>query len=63
MQITNSGLGNGSASFTAAIASTSDLDDQYITATARDTAGNTSEFSAEAIYQFTDLIFADGFDP
>jgi len=63
VQITNSGLGNGSATFTAAIASTSDLDDQYISATARDTAGNTSEFSVAVTYQFTDLIFANGFEP
>lgn len=63
VQITNSGLNNGSAAFTASIASTSDLDDQFITATARDLAGNTSEFSAEVAYAFSDLIFADGFDP
>jgi len=63
VQITNSGLGNGSVAFTAPIAATSDLDGQTITATARDLGGNTSEFSAQVAYAFVDVIFADGYDP
>lgn len=64
VDITNAPAGgNGQVTFAAPISAGSSLVGRHISAIARDTFSNTSEFSANTVYVFIDSIFANGFDP
>lgn len=62
IQITNAGqFANGSKGFSVPVASLTNLGGRYITATASDSLGNTSEFSACELVDIGQL-FRDGFE-
>lgn len=64
IDITNAPAGgNGQAFFAAPVFSASSMVGRHISAIVRDTNSNTSEFSANTVYEFIDSIFANGFEP
>jgi len=63
--IVNAGVNDGSAPFTANVSSENfgiSMKQGAITATARDSAGNTSEFSSCLTYTQGENVFKDGFE-
>jgi hypothetical protein len=61
--LTIAGSGQSSAAFAVPLFPGTSLAGQFLTATARDAAGNTSEFSTCLVYVATGDIFRDGFEP